>query len=554
MLQKLHIHNYAIIDEIAVDFSKNLNIITGETGAGKSILMGALGLILGARAESSTLMNEEKKCVVEGHFLVKKNQAVKTFLAANDLDMEEELVLRREIAVNGKSRAFINDTPVNLNQLKSLSSMLVDLHQQFDSLELGDNDFQREIVDALADNLSLVQQYKNVFSQFTTAKKQLTDLRKLQQEANATLDYNRFLFDELEEAGFKPNELEEMEAELKLLSHAEEVKQQLGHIYFELKESEHPLVQQLKSLFNKLHPLQQFLENIEELARRMQSTQLDLADIAESINQLNESVQYNPERIQAINEKISIGYKLQKKHNVTTTNELLVIKDALEEKLNNILNLGEAIAAKEKEAISLQNDCEKMAASISANRHKAIAPFAEKVNLLLKQVGMPNAQIKIDLVPTGMYDYGMDAINFLFDANNTGRFEPLSKVASGGELSRLMLCIKSMVAKKLQLPTLIFDEIDSGISGEAAKQVGIIMKELSQGHQLIAITHQPQIAAKATAHYFVYKDSRADKITTSIRLLDHDERVAAIAQMLGGKKPTPAAMQNAREMIGSPGN
>ena len=551
MLQKLHITNYAIIEELTVNFSKNLNVITGETGAGKSILMGALGLILGERADSSTLMNKEKKCVVEGCFIPKKNPVIKTFLAANDLDIEEELVLRREIAVNGKSRAFINDTPVNLIQLKELSSLLVDLHQQFDTLDLGNNDFQREVMDALADNTVLIQEYRNSFSQYTTVKKQLDDLKRKQQEANVTLDYNQFQYDELAEANFKENELEDAETELKLLSHAEEVKQQLSSIYFELMESEQPVLQQLKSLVNRLHILKQFHADTQELTTRLQSVQLELADIAEGINQVNDSVQYNPERIQLMNEKISVGYKLQKKHAVTTTNELLAIKELLQAKLENILNVGEAITSKEKEAGQLLNNCMQMAAIISANRNMAAGPFAEKVNLLLKQVGMPNAQIKISITPTAIYQYGTDTITFLFDANKTNRFEPLNKVASGGELSRLMLCIKSLVAKKLQLPTLIFDEIDTGISGEAAKQVGIIMKELSQGHQVIAITHQPQIAAKAAAHYFVYKENKAGKINTSIRLLNDDERIAAIAQMLGGEKPTAAALQNAREMVGS---
>ena len=307
----------------------------------------------------------------------------------------------------------------------------------------------------------------------------------------------------------------------------------------------------MKSLVNRLHILKQFHADTQELTTRLQSVQLELADIAEGINQVNDSVQYNPERIQLMNEKISVGYKLQKKHAVTTTNELLAIKELLQAKLENILNVGEAITSKEKEAGQLLNNCMQMAAIISANRNMAAGPFAEKVNLLLKQVGMPNAQIKISITPTAIYQYGTDTITFLFDANKTNRFEPLNKVASGGELSRLMLCIKSLVAKKLQLPTLIFDEIDTGISGEAAKQVGIIMKELSQGHQVIAITHQPQIAAKAAAHYFVYKENKAGKINTSIRLLNDDERIAAIAQMLGGEKPTAAALQNAREMVGS---
>jgi DNA repair protein RecN (Recombination protein N) len=551
MLLKLHIQNYAIIDDLAIDFSNNLNIITGETGAGKSILMGALGLILGERADSSVLQQKEKKCVVEGYFSSENKTAVKQFLAANDLDAEEELVVRREIAVNGKSRAFINDTPVNVNQLKALSSLLVDLHQQFDTLELGDADFQREVLDALADNGKLLQQYTAQFHQYTKAKKELQQLQQQQAAANTSYDYNKFLFDELEEAGFKENELEELDAELKLLSNAENIKQQLGSVYFELKESEQPIVQQLKSLNNKLHALEQYHSSIEGLNKRLLSTQIELKDIADELEQINDSVNYSPERIQEVNDRLSSGYKLMKKHTVNSTNELLVIKENLQEKLNDVLNISEAILQKEKLTVALLQQCEQLAKNISANRNKAIKPFTEKVNALLKQVGMPNAQIKIELSAVELNYFGSDAIEFLFDANKSNRFEPLRKVASGGELSRLMLCIKSLVAQKLQLPTLIFDEIDTGISGEAAKQVGNIMKELSKGHQLIAITHQPQIAAKANAHYFVYKSIKGDKIITSVKLLNNDERITAIAQMLSGEKPTAAALQNAREMVGN---
>ncbi|MGG9972703.1 DNA repair protein RecN [Ferruginibacter sp. SUN002] len=551
MIQKLHIQNYAIIDEIVIDFSSKLNIITGETGAGKSILMGALSLILGERAESSSLMNKEKKCVVEGEFTIKNNSAVRNLIQQYELDNEDELLVRREIAVNGKSRAFINDTPVNLNQLKEIASLLVDLHQQFDTQELGDNDFQREVLDALADNGKLIAQYTALFHQYTKTKRELQDLQEQQLKANAALDYNKFLFDELEEAGLQENELEELDTELKLLSNAENVKQQLGAIYFDLKESEQPIVQQLKSLSNKLHLLEEYHVSIPELVKRLQSAQLELKDIADELESIDSGVQYSPERIQIVNDKIALGYKLLKKHNVNTTNELLLIKESLQEKLTDILNLGEAIINKEKETAELLQECEQLAASISSNRLKTTKPFAERVNALLVQVGMPNAQIKVQLENTTLNIYGCDSIEFLFDANKSGRFEPLRKVASGGELSRLMLCIKSLVAKKLQLPTLIFDEIDTGISGEAAKQVGVIMKELSAGHQLIAITHQPQIAAKADAHYFVYKAIKGDSIKTSIRILNNDERITTIAQMLSGEKPTAAALQNAREMVGN---
>ena len=551
MLQKLNIQNYAIIDEIGIDFSDSLNIITGETGAGKSILMGALSLILGERAESTALMNKEKKCVVEGFFNAAGRKEIKYFLKNNELDAEDELVIRREIAVNGKSRAFINDTPVNLAQLKELSSLLVDLHQQFDTLELGDSNFQREVLDALAGNGNLLQEYATVFSDYSKAKKELQELQQQQTAANTALDYNQFLFDELKEAGLKENELEELDAELKLLSNAENVKQQLGAIYFELKNSEHPIVQQLKSLSNKLHSLQPYHVSIEDLTKRLLGAQAELQDIGDELESIDNAVQYSPERIQLVNDKIMLGYKLLKKHNVHTTGDLLSLQNALQQKLNDILNISEAIAAKEIATQQLLKRCEQQAALITGNRNKAIKPFTEKVNSLLAQVGMPNAAIQVLLQKVALHIDGADVIEFLFDANKSGRFEPLRKVASGGELSRLMLCIKSLVAQKLQLPTLIFDEIDTGISGEAAKQVGVIMKALSAAHQLIAITHQPQIAAKATAHYFVYKSIKGDKINTAIRLLNNDERITTIAQMLSGEKPTAAALENAREMVGN---
>ena len=552
MLQRLHIQNYAIISELEIDFSDKLNIITGETGAGKSILMGALSLILGERADSSVLQQKEKKAVIEGSFKATNKKAIADFLKQNDLDAEDMLMIRREIAANGKSRAFINDTPVNLGQLKTLSTLLVDLHQQFDTLELNSSDFQQQVLDALADNTELLQQYQEVFKQYKKTKKELTELQAEQAAANAALDYNQFLFDELDEAGFKQNELEELDAELKLLSNAENVKQELTGIYYELKETEQPLVQQLKVLYNKLHALDQYHTGITDLAKRLQSSQLELADIADELDQINNSIHYSAERIQIVNDRISMGYKLQKKHGVTTTNELLVLQDELQQKLNEILNIGEAIQQKEKQTAELLQQCEAKAKTISANRKKAIKPFAENVNELLARVGMPNARFTAEVQPLdALSELGIDRIEFLFDANKSNRFEPLRKVASGGELSRLMLCIKSLVAKKLQLPTLIFDEIDTGISGEAARQVGNIMKELSASHQLISITHQPQIAAKATAHYFVYKGIEKDTIVTSIRLLNNVERITTIAQMLSGEKPTAAALQNAREMVGN---
>ena len=549
MLQKLHIQNYAIISELEIAFSNHLNIITGETGAGKSILMGALNLVLGERADSAVLQDKEKKCVVEASFVVKQNESIKAFTEKYELDSSEEILLRREIAANGKSRSFINDTPVNLSQLKELSVLLVDLHQQFDTMELGDEDFQRQVMDALADNAPLLKELKEKFSSYTAAKKQLEALQLQQANANKELDYNQFLFDELEELSLKDNELEELDAELKLLSNAENIKQQLGAIYFELKDSEQPIVQQLKTLQQKIASLDSFHPGIKDLYARMNSSLIELQDIADELENIDGTIRYDAQRIQTVNDRLSAGYKLLKKHGVTETQHLLNIQEELQQKLDAVLNISNDIAQLEKQTNEYFAAAEAIAKKIAANRNAQVKNFTQKVNQLLVQVGMPNAQLKVNIAAAPLSATGMDKIDFLFDANKSNRFEPLHKVASGGELSRLMLSVKSLVAKKLQLPTLIFDEIDTGISGEAARQVGIIMKELSVGHQIISITHQPQIAAKADAHYFVYKNIVKDKVVTSIRQLTNDERITSIAQMLSGEKPTAAALENAREMV-----
>ncbi len=558
MLQQLYIRNYAIIDSIDINFSAHLNIITGETGAGKSILMGAVNLILGERADTSVLADKEKKCFIEGIFKT-RHLPVKEFLQNNDLDCEDELVIRRELAVNGKSRAFINDTPVTLNELKQLSSLLVDLHQQFDTQDLGNNDFQREVIDALAGNAKDIEQYQSIYKKYRNVLKELETFKNEQTAANREFDYNKFLFDELQEVNFSENEIENIDAEIKLISNAENIKAILSTVYFELEESEQPIVQNIKSITNKLQSLESFHHNIASLNKRLQSVQIELQDIASEIGNINDSVIYDLEKINLLNERMAAGCRLLKKHGVTTTSQLLEIKEQLETQLDKVTNLKGDILKKEKQSIELHNEALKIAEKISSNRLKQIKPFEEKVNKLLKQVGMPNAKLKVHIQKDDALNlFGNNTIEFLFNANipsgienNNQRFEPLRKVASGGELSRLMLSIKSLVAKSVQLPVLIFDEIDTGISGEAARQVGIIMKELSSAHQLISITHQPQIAAKAETHFFVYKEIKNDKIITSIRKLNGDERITTIAKMLSGEKPTAAAFENAREMIGN---
>lgn len=549
MLKKLSIQNYAIISEVEIVFDERLNIITGETGAGKSILMGALSLILGDRADTSVLLNREKKCYVEGSFDVAGKKEVKTFLKDNDLDAEEELVLRREIAANGKSRAFINDTPVNLEQLRTISAHLVDIHRQFDTLELGESDFQRQVLDALAGDGEILQQYQAQYRQYQQTRQQLDALQQQKDQFTREYDYNKFLFDELDEAAFAANELEEADNELKLLSNSEGIKGTLAKAVFELNESEQPIVQQLKSLVNQLHSFSNYHPTLPTLIQRLQSAQVELADITGEIETINDRIQFDPRRIEQLSERIATGYKLQKKHGVHSTAELLQIKNNLEEKLQAVLNIDEAIAASQKQEQQLLKQANDTADKLSANRTKQIKPLQEKVNKLLHQVGMPNARLQVQVQPGVLNNFGKDTVEFLFDANKSNRFEPIRKVASGGELSRLMLCIKSLVAQSLDMPTLIFDEIDSGISGEAARQVGLIMKELASRRQLISITHQPQIAGKANAHFFVYKQIKGDAIKTSIKLLTQEERISAIAKMLSGEKPTAAALENAREMV-----
>lgn len=552
MLQKLSINNYAIIDKLEIDFSEKLNIITGETGAGKSIIVGALGLVLGERADSAVLVNKEKKCIVEGVFKADTKKAVKSFLKENELDSEEELVLRREIGTNGKSRAFINDTPVNLSQLQHLSVLLVDLHQQFDTLELGESDFQREVIDALGGNAGLLGDYQLIYQQGQKAKKEWEELKNQKQQFDKEADYNKFQYDELEEAGFKENELENIDTELKMLNNAEGIKSSLSKVYFELEENDNSLVQQIKSLVNQLHTYESYHPDLPVLQKRLQSLQIELQDIADEVGRINDHVNYDPAKIEQLSERLSVGYKLLKKHGVKTTNELLAIQQQLEEKMQVVLNIDEAIQQKEKQTLQLMNEAASLAKKLSAVRIKQIKPLEDKVNKLLSQVGMPNAKLKVDIKSQmELNPNGADAIEFLFDANKSGQYQPVRKVASGGELSRLMLCIKSLVAQSIDLPTMIFDEIDTGISGEAAKQVGIILKELALQRQVISITHQPQIAGKADAHFFVYKEIVKDAVKTNIRRLSNEERITAIAKMLSGEKPTAAALENAREMVGN---
>ena len=549
MLQQLHITNYAIIHQVSVTFTEGLNIITGETGAGKSVLIGAIALILGNRAEANTLTNPDVKCIIEGTF-DNVSDTVQQLLNTYDIDGGNTIMLRREISPNGKSRAFINDTPVNLQQLKAIGNMLVDVHQQFDTQELGQENFQREVLDAIAGNTTILSNYKQTYLTYNSIKQQLTNLQALQVQALQTNDYNSFLYNELEEANLQPNAIEEAEVLLKQQSHTELIKATLSQAVQLLQQGEQPILNNLKQLQQTLKSISAYHTAMPTLLQRLQATYIELDDITTEMEQLNETIQYDEELAAKLADTINVGNRLLKKHHVTTTTALLEIKEKLALQLlqlntnqAEIASLQIALATAEKKSLALAN-------TLHQSRVTNAATLASSITKLLNQIGMPNAAIKIRLTQNDVLgEFGNSAISFLFDANNTNKYEPISKVASGGELSRLMLCIKNLVAGAMQLPVLIFDEIDTGISGEAAKQVGIVLTQLAQQHQILCITHQAQIAAKATTHYYIHKIVAGNTVSTSIKVLTKNERIITIAQLLSGEKPTEAALQNATEMI-----
>ncbi|HEX3767489.1 MAG TPA: DNA repair protein RecN, partial [Puia sp.] len=441
------------------------------------------------------------------------------------------------------------DTPVNLDQLRRLCSMLVDLHQQFDILSLGETGFQLAVVDALSSNVKLLNQYRVVFQQLQKNRHELEALKARQVAADKENDYNKFLFDELNEASLTENEFEEAEILLKRQSHSEAIKSALTGICFNLENSDNPMVNQLRLFSQQLEPFRIYHEKFPELLQRLSSLHIELHDLAGEIESLNDEIQFDAEEIEKLNERIHTGYKLFKKHQVHSTSELIRRRDELGSRLSESVSLAENIHAREKMVESLFKEATAIAQQLSATRRAQIGPLEEKVNNLLKKVGMPNARIRVSTATVALNEHGIDSIEFLFDANRNDRFEPLKKVASGGELSRLMLCIKSLVARSMDMPTLLFDEIDSGISGEAAKQVGIILKELSARSQVICITHQPQIAGKGDVHFYVFKELKGDTVNTNIHRLEGEPRIMVIAKMISGEKPTAAAMENARELV-----
>lgn len=550
MLQKLTIDNYAIIDHLVVAPASGLNIVTGETGAGKSIILGALSLILGERADTSVLIKKDEKCIVEALFDVKGNEQFREALREEELDDEEQCIIRREISAAGKSRAFVNDTPVRLDVLNRLTTLLVDLHQQFDNLAFDSSHFQIDVLDAVAGNMPLRKEYAAVYSQFKTITKQLTALQQQRDEWQKEADYKQYLLNELVEVSFRENEIEDAEAQLKQLSHAERITQVLKETVHMLSESERPLVNDIRYVLQQLETIAPMMPSLQGLVERLNSVYIELKDIAAEVEDSAGSVTIDEEQMQQMQERLDIGYKLLKKHAVQTTAELLAVQSQLETDLQASLNVEDAISKAEQEQQSSWKQLTAVAGKLSKTRAEEGVKFAKEVTRLLALVGMPNAVFTVGVSPLAEPSaWGMDDVQFYLDANKSGKAQPVYKAASGGEMSRIMLCIKSLTAKAMHLPTLIFDEVDTGISGEAARQVGALLHELSQYHQVICITHQPQVAARGMHHLYVYKQEEQGKINTRLALLEGEERVTAIARMIGGEQPGQAALQNARELM-----
>ena len=551
MLTKLEIQNYILIDHLSIDLSNQLSVITGETGAGKSIIMGALGLILGDRADSSVCREATKKCFIEGIFKLSNSKIHQSFFQENEIEFNEELIIRREINAQGKSRAFINDTPVTLTILKDLTSKLVDLHQQFDTMALGDTDFQRTVIDALASTQKELADYQSSYTNWKENEKKLQSLITQKEDFEKTESYKQHLHEELAALQLQENELENLDQELKFLENAVGIKSQLAASIQILDHSDNPIVQQLKQMGHNLESIVKWQPDFASLVARLKAAQIEIADIASDLSTWQDKIDFDDKKIASIQERLSLGYNLLKKHKVQTTAELLSIAAQLEKDLTEVLNLNDQITTLSTLVKKLEKEVIAAAAGLTSKREKQITPLTNNVNKLLHQVGMPNAKIKVTIDEVPYHLFGKDKVDILFDANNTQKFEPIKKVASGGELSRLMLCIKSLVAKSVDLPTMIFDEIDTGISGEPAKQVGLLLQNLGQARQVLCITHQPQIAAKGNAHLYVYKEQKGSTTHTYLKTLDAKERVQHIATMIGGDPPSKSALDNAKELLAS---
>jgi len=556
MLTHLSIQNYALIEKIEIDFPEGLTIITGETGAGKSILLGALSLIAGNRADASALQDKTKKCIVEGIFDV-KDYSLKDFFSANELDYAEQTVIRREISPEGKSRAFINDTPVNLSQLRELSLRLIDIHSQHETLTLNEADYQLSVTDAFAKTTEYVSKYKTDYRQYKEQERVLNELTEREKQSKLDADYWQFQFDELQEADFKQGEQEEIENELKVLNNSEEIKSVLAKCAISLNGGDTSTSLSVTTIITSLSEIKTLLGRISsfnpayaELLSRINSSYVELKDITSEIASAEEKTHYDPSRAEKLSERIDLIYRLQKKHQVNSTEELIEIKIKIENRLKDISTLEKEISALQQETEKLRQKLFLLAKKISADRKKCLPKLEKEISILLSSLAMPNAQFRVEhvLLET-LTEQGIDKIKFLFSANKGSDLKEISKVASGGELSRLMLSIKSLIAKNTSLPSIIFDEIDAGVSGSVAEQVGKMIFGMSEAMQVVAITHLPQIASKGNSHFTVFKEESKTKTITQIKSLTKEERIKEIAKMLSAGNPTEASVKNARELL-----
>ena len=549
MITSLSIENFALIEKLDINFSNGFSIITGETGAGKSILLGALGLVLGKRADLTSLKNKEDKCIVEANFSIRKYD-LKSFFESNDLDYEDETIIRREILPSGKSRAFINDSPVNLQQLQDLSFYLIDIHSQHQTLELSEEEFQFKIIDSIAKNQDLVSEFQSILKKYRSVKSLLEIKKSNLSSILKEKDYNEFLFNELASATLKVRDLEELEKTYEALNNVEFIKENLDKLLILANEDEFGLQKNLKEFKSILQKNSQFSQDFQSLLDRTNSIAIEFDDIVKELNRTSDLVFNDPENLELINQKLQVIYNLQKKHQVLTVEELLAIQSELESKVVSVTTLEQEISGFETTIIDLEKHLDNIALIISKNRSEAIPKLSEQLITILGQLGMPNVRFKIEIIPSNTYHLnGKDTLQFLFSANKGTDFGLLKKVASGGEMSRIMLAVKSILSQYSKLPTIIFDEIDTGVSGEIANKMGEIMREMSATMQVFAITHLPQIAAKGSSHYKVYKKVLGESTVSELSLLNSDERIIEIAEMLSGKNISDSAMNHAKALL-----
>ena len=549
MLKHIAISNYALIDSLSMVFDDGFSVITGETGAGKSILLGALGFVLGERSDSSIMLDETKKCTVEATFVV-DNARFKSFFEENDLDIEDELILRRELTPTKKSRAFINDTPVTTQQLKELGNQLVDIHSQHDSLLLTNADFQLKIVDDAANNNSLLIDYQKVYNSFVTLRNELKKMREMAEKNVAENDFLAFQLDELVKADLQENEYEEVSQRLELLENAEEVKTLLAQSMSTLSDSEYSILDQLNDLKSAVDKLRRYIPQAEQYLERIDSTKIELKDIAQDLDSLQDSTQFDSASLNEIQERFDLIQRLMMKHHVQNYQDLLKIRDDLQMKVGAFANIDEEIAKKEQELKKCEKELIKLADNLSAKRKKVKVSFEKAVTEIIRQLKMPHGVFELEISEFSEFsNTGRDKVRFLFSANKGIAPDDMSRVASGGELSRLMLAIKAVAAENAYIPTLIFDEIDTGVSGEVASKLGDIMQKMGEKLQILSITHLPQIASKAKNHFFVYKDESNEKTRSCIKQLSHNERVTEIAKMLSNDKITPEAIRAAEVIL-----